>query len=320
MQQIDLVHPIWKMLPLHPQPNQRESLSGYIVRLAEANGLKSVNELARLSGLRKGWSDPDYSSHLTGRLSWIAGCPPDHLQNMTIYHLARHFACPTFSFAEMAPFFQGSLAASLRYCPACLAEHPYYRLSFRFLALAGCALHGCSFLDTCGHCETPLPFLPRRPRIACCMICRGDLRTCQMSPLSQQGRASLERRTYDLERLLTPAELAPEITAALLQGSGFFFLRLRRRMGLAEAAYLLGKNEQVVRAIEEGNWGKRATLTDYWRYTEILDCSLSDVIEAAQTIRGNEDERKLKRRIELIQLVEAVETEDLRHARSENPW
>src|SRR2546421_3505283 len=129
-QQIDREHPIWRMLPLHPQPKPLESLSGYILRLAEANRLKSVNELAHLSGLRSGWRDvriaPDYASFPTGRLAWVAGCLPDNLRDMTFYHLARHFACPTHSFRKMFAFFEGNVASSLRYCPACLAEQPYH--------------------------------------------------------------------------------------------------------------------------------------------------------------------------------------------------
>ena len=115
----DLEHPLWRILPLHPQPQRLESLSGYILRLAEANGLKSVNELAHLSGLRSGWRDvriaPDYSSLPTGRLAWVAECLPDNLRNMTFYHLARHFACPTYSLRRMSAFFEGSVAQSLRY-------------------------------------------------------------------------------------------------------------------------------------------------------------------------------------------------------------
>lgn len=242
MQQMHREHPLWRMLPLHPQPKPLESLNGYILRLAEANGLKSVHELARLSGLRKGWKDQDYSSILTGRLAGIARCDPNHLQDMTCYHLARHFACAGFSVESTSPFFRGSLAPSLRYCPVCLDEQPYYHLTWRFLALSGCVLHGCSLLNTCGHCFAPIPLLPRRPRIACCPTCQGNLRTCPAFPLPQ--RETLERRARDLWWLLMPAELAPEITSALLQGSGFFLLRVRRHMGFAEAARLMGRTNK----------------------------------------------------------------------------
>jgi len=151
------------------------------------------------------------------------------------------------------------------------------------------------------------------------MTCQGDLRTCPLSPLPQQAGVYLESCTRDLELLLMPAELAPEITSALVQGSGFLLLRLRRHMSLAEATHLMGKDEQVMREIEEGNWSRKATLTDYWRYTEILGCSLSDVIEAAQIMRSSEDERRLKRLAELARLVQMEVAEDLRRSLTEGP-
>jgi len=90
-------------------------------------------------------------------------------------------------------------------------------------------------------------------------------------------------------------------------------------MSLAEATHLMGKDEQVMREIEEGNWSRKATLTDYWRYTEILGCSLSDVIEAAQIMRSSEDERRLKRLAELARLVQMEVAEDLRRSLTEGP-
>jgi TniQ len=39
---------IWKRLPLHPQPQPLESFTSYLLRLAEANGLRSIYEIAQL--------------------------------------------------------------------------------------------------------------------------------------------------------------------------------------------------------------------------------------------------------------------------------
>ncbi|HYU71619.1 MAG TPA: TniQ family protein [Ktedonobacteraceae bacterium] len=319
-QQADQDQSIWRILPLHPQPQRFESLSGYMLRLAEANGLKSINELALLSGLRKGWGDvriaPDYSSLLTGKLARIAGCSPENLRDMTFYHLARHFACPTSS-REMSLFFQGSIARSLRYCPVCLAEQPYYRLCWRFLALAGCYKHGCSLLSVCGHCGAPIPLLPLSPHVACCAMCQGDLRICPTSPLPQQTIMHLERRTSDLEWLLMPAERAPEITSALLQGSGLLFLRQRKHLSLIEATHLMGRDRQVIAEMEEGNWGGQATLADYRRYTEILSCSLPDVIEAAHMMRSSEQGRRQRKLDGRARLVQTEVAQDLQRSLTE---
>ena len=88
-------------------------------------------------------------------------------------------------------------------------------------------------------------------------------------------------------------------------------------MGFAEAARLMGMDEQALEEIEEGTWGRKATLVDYWQYTEVLGCSLSDVIEAAQTMRSSEDERRLKRRAEAAQFVHLEVVEDLHRALTE---
>jgi hypothetical protein len=283
-------HGSWKMLPLHPQPQWLESWSSYLIRLAEANGLKSLNELATLTGLTGGWNgvraSPDsYFALSSERLAAISGCTQSTLRNTTFYHLVRHFSCPML---RASRFLQGSIAASLRYCPSCLAGQPipYYRLPWRFLALSGCHTHGCRLLNTCGHCGASIPCLPSVPQFAHCSACRGDLRTCQTAPLAQQERHQLFTRTKDLEMLLMPAEWAPEITAALLRGGGFTLLRQNNHLTTQEAASLMNRDEQIILEMEHGLWGKQATLCDYWQYTELLGCSLSEVVGVAQPARN----------------------------------
>ena len=62
----------WKLLPLHPQPHWLKSLSSYIIRLAEANGFQSTDDLATLSGI---WSWKyahaalDYSAYCAEKVS-----------------------------------------------------------------------------------------------------------------------------------------------------------------------------------------------------------------------------------------------------------
>jgi len=308
----------WKVLPLHLQLHWRESLSSYIIRLAEANGLKSTNDLAVLSGIQS-WTSlsaaPDYSAYSAKRLAGIAGCSPDVLWNATFYHLARHFACPaTFAGEAMRSFLQGSVATSLRYCPLCLAEMPYYRLCWRFLAIAGCPTHHCHLLSTCGHCGTPVPLLPRVPRLLACATCQGDLRACPTSLLPPQAGLHLDRHAHDLDLLLMPTGWAPEIRSALVQGRGLIFLRQRKQWSRTQVAHMMERDEQVIAEMEAGHWGEKATFANYWQYTALLGSSLSEVLEAAQIMRGSEQERKRSRLDELAVL---VQLEDLSRSRAE---
>ncbi len=47
---VDHKQAIWNVLPLHPQPQPLESMTSYLTRLAEANGLQSIHELGALAG------------------------------------------------------------------------------------------------------------------------------------------------------------------------------------------------------------------------------------------------------------------------------
>jgi hypothetical protein len=299
-------HGTWKMLPLHPQPQWLESWSSYLIRLAEANGLKAINELAILAGLRGRWKGvrafPDfYFAVSSERLAGITGCTPSILRATTFYPLVRHFACPLL---RASRFLQGSLASSLRYCPGCLAEQPipYYRLSWRFLALSGCHTHGCRLLNACKHCGTPIPCLPSVPQLAHCSACRGDLRTCPTEPLPQQERDQLSTRTKDLEMLLMPAEWAPEITAALVMRGCFTLLRHNKQLTTQEAAFVLNRDEQIILEMEQGRWDKHATFCDYWQYTDLLGCSLSELVRVAQLARdlGRRKPNRLDERAWLV--------------------
>jgi hypothetical protein len=111
------------------------------------------------------------------------------------------------------------------------------------------------------------------------------VRTCRALPLSQQERDQLATRTKELELLLMPAEWSPEITAALVMGGGFTLLRQNKHLTTQEAASLLNRDEQIILEMEHGLWGKQATLCDYWQYTELLNCSLSEVVGVAQPAR-----------------------------------
>ena len=93
-------------------------------------------------------ASPDsYFAVSSERLAAITGCTQSTLRDTTFYHLVRRFSCPLL---RASRFLQGSIAASLRYCPSCLAGQPipYYRLSWRFLVLAGCHTHGYGIISS----------------------------------------------------------------------------------------------------------------------------------------------------------------------------
>lgn len=273
---------IWKVLPLRPHPEEFESLTSYITRLAEANGLQSLNELGalaggvRLSNLKR---SPDYPVAVSLGLVQITGYPQEQWLSMTFFHLIQHFGC-AMNGNSVHSFLAGSLAASLRYCPICLAKHtPSYSLLWRFLALPGCIKHGVRFLDQCGHCRSPLPLLKSFPQQTLCPTCQADLRSGVPSPLDDDDVELTRRRTNDLKMLLTASPRPLEKVQAKLIGRRFQLLRQQRDLWIPEVAHLLGRDRSVIRDIDYVSRFRQATLSDYMQYADLLRYSLSEIFD-----------------------------------------
>ena len=274
---------IWKVLPLRLHPEELESLTSYITRLTEANGLQSLNELGalagglRLSNLKR---SPDYPTAAYPGLVQITGYPQEQWLNMTFFHLIQHFGC-AMNPNSVHSFLAGSLAPFLRYCPICLAKYAptYYSLLWRFLVLPGCIEHGVRFLDQCGHCRSPLPLLKCFPQQTLCPTCQGDLRTCEPPPLDDDDVELTRRRTNDLKMLLTPSPGLVEKEQAKLIGRRFQVLRQRRDLWIPEVAHLLGRDRSVVRDIDYVSRFRQANLGDYMQYADILGYSLSEIFD-----------------------------------------
>jgi len=280
---MDQERAIWNVLPLHPQPQPLESMTSYLTRLAEANGLQSINELGalagglRLSSLKR---SPDYPASAYSGLAQITGHPQETWLGMTFFHLVQHFG------RSMHPhplhrFLAASLSPFLRYCPICVAEHnpAYYCLLWRFLVLPGCLEHRVALLDQCGHCGSPLPLLRPLPQLLKCPACQGDLRSSIPSPLGIDAFALTERLTDDLKMLLTSEPRCQGKEQAKLIGKRFQFLRQQRDLLIPEAAHLLGRDASVIRDIDYLNRFRQASLDDYMRYADMLEYSLREIFD-----------------------------------------
>ena len=271
---------IWQQLPLHPQPAELESLTSYITRVAQANGLTASAELVALAGgTRSNWqtlrSFSDSSATSVLGLTTLTGCTQTDLEAMTFLPLSRHFGRAN-STQTLRRFLEGSLASHLRYCPLCLAEHdfPYYRLPWRFLILSGCPTHRCQFLDHCGHCDASIPHLPHYPQMAVCPTCRRDLRTCQPSPLSEDEERMLPRRTSDLIFLLSSPAPSQEGDARVAVGKRYSFIRQQRGLSLQEISSLTQQSPKMLSEIEYAGLYKQETFLDHLQYAELLGTSL----------------------------------------------
>jgi hypothetical protein len=285
--EFEALHSIWKLLPLHPPPEPFESMTSYLIRLAEENGLRSMGGFVGLLRISYGrltsiCISPDYPAPFAlAGLSQITGCSEERLQQTTFLPLIQRFGHTRGPHA-LQQFLEGSLASGLRYCPCCLAEHSpaYYSLLWRFLALPGCTEHGIQLLDQCGHCQAPIPLFSFPPRLGRCPACQGDLRKGSVHRLSREAERLSHRRTRDLQILLSPRPRPPELAQAQMIGKQYMAKRLQLDLLISEAADCSGIDQSVIRDIERIGELRRASasLKDYLRYADTLSCSLQEVM------------------------------------------
>src|SRR2546421_3941955 len=269
-------------LPLHPLPRRLESFARDILRLAETKGIQQLQTLSALLGVSAATLTrlSDYPLLNFGTISARIGAMREDLLATTFYHFDKKFGRSTRP-STLARFLRGSLSPHLRYCPACLSEGGYYSLTWRFLALYGCATHRCRLREYCGHCSASLPLFGLPLLIGVCLICREDLGSCSADQLSEQEVEETALRTSDLEYLLTPYPCEQENAIARTVGWSLAMLRRERGLFAQDAAAYMDAPENQIRGIEQGGTEQRAPLHMYLKYADYLGVSLRDVFSDA---------------------------------------
>ena len=270
-------------LPIHPQPEHLESFTSYLTRLAEANGLKTVSGLAftcffdqNLQTLRWQKDNPPVSF---GILPAAAKCSISRLFATTFFHLGKKFERSSLP-QSISHFLSEETARSLRFCPHCIAECPYYLLTWRFLRVSGCAKHSCFLLDTCSYCGFTIPIFAAPLKLGICPNCKADLRSCSTMPLTESEYNNTLFYSREFEFLLLPQPWEAKANARQL-GAYFADLRQRRNLTIVEVAHLLGMTRHNVEGVEYGNVGaSSAPFKSYVKYARFLQVSLQDVFAA----------------------------------------
>lgn len=296
-------------LPLHPAPEPLESFSGYLIRLAELNQMDTVSGLgyalfprARYRPQDQGWY-MDVPLKVFEQMPEATGCSPEQLQATTVYHLLFKFG-----HQDAYPFLRTQLVAYLRYCPACLEEQPYHRLTWRFLVLPGCVRHAGYLLDRCGHCGQRIPLIPYRPlRVGRCPVCGGDLRTCPTETLSSADGEVTVKRTADLDYLLTPQPWEND-PGCIVPSSRTWLQFLRREQQLSEVsiARRLHVATATVRGMESSARRQEVALLEtYLKYADVLGTTWREIFEhMAQQFRQTPADAFQLRSASLLKQVE----------------
>src|SRR5258708_24922825 len=182
------------VLPCRPVPYPDECLSGYVLRLAEANGFLLLWDLA--TDLFPRWSHPDQVTRLRWeypvedwrRLLQRTQLPASAAQAMTLAPLVAKFRPPPdlarSSYLSPSQLLRGVLKPDLQTCPLCLQAAPYLRLRWRLASLTTCPDHRCLLQTHCTACDAVLSVASPILRHLRCAGCGTDLRTLPVLPPS----------------------------------------------------------------------------------------------------------------------------------------
>lgn len=270
------------VLPVHPQPEPLEAFTSYLMRLAEANRIKYPCDLGhRLFPGQNPYGIGILTDHVPVSFDSVpqqACCSETQLLATTFHHLGRKFGRATKGKA-LSSFLHGAIALSLRYCPLCLQEQPYYRLTWRFLSLTGCPRHGCRLFDRCGTCNQPIRLLHNIIQVGVCPACQTPLSTAAAKPLSDQEQRLSQQMEKELTYLLSPQPWETGDVAASV-AVGHLLERLRWQKGLvpADLVHPIGLSAIGVRHLERGKTQTvGVSFQRYLRYAVFMGVSLQQL-------------------------------------------
>ncbi len=281
------------VLAYRPPPYQGECLSGYLLRLAQANGVVSfwdfISDLfptwrgrQRISVLR--W---EYPVDNWGRIPLRTQLSLADLRKLTVAPWIEKFRHPLVlsesDYLSPGHFLRGVVHSYLQVCPLCLQEQPYLRLMWRLAPVQVCLHHSCQLQTKCHECGAPLSDAGGLQRYLHCAMCDADLCGLPVVSASEESLATQQRRQDDLQFLLDPdvklVKLSnphnEEAREDLRQAIGLKFRYLRYQSGHSSGhmAQVVGVSKQMIGSLE---LGERTPLPLYLAYLEVLSRSWPD--------------------------------------------
>jgi hypothetical protein len=291
----------YDVLPCRPHPYAGECLTGYLLRLAEANHLAGFLDL--VFDLFPLWSKTsqlgllrwEYPVEDWGRIPLRTQLPLNDLRRLTVLPWLEKFRSPPVlrqpdrpqrSCYRLSPghFLKQVIAPNLQVCPGCLQTQPYQRLLWRLAPVRICREHACLLQTHCQRCGAPLAVVGRAARHLRCMSCGTDLRTLPFVAASDDLLATQSRLQAKLQFLLDPdvtlvrhrepqedGPTAWDRSSAV--GLKFRYLRTQAGHSVAEMGRRLGVEDGLIGQLE---LGQRVPLPLYLTYLEAFSLSWPD--------------------------------------------
>lgn len=137
-----------RLLPVRPRPREGESLPGYAVRLARANGWTSSGAFLRALGLPNRAFEPARERECIETLHGYTA----HRELLEV-HRFLPFGSRAFTRDELRTF-RNLYFAEPRVCPSCVADSGTHQASWQYLPLTHCLRHHQPLLNACPRCAT----------------------------------------------------------------------------------------------------------------------------------------------------------------------
>jgi AraC-like DNA-binding protein len=274
----------FEMVPLRALPKENESLTSLLVRIAARNRVKTF---AGMGALFFPEQDPgvvkrcaDFPPVKIGKLSTVTNIPEPRILETTFYYLTKNFGRSTRP-QRASRFLLGAIANKLRYCPQCLADDPYYRLSWRFMHITFCSDHCRVLLDRCGYCGKDIPVFAMPPQIGICPSC--DKKLWQLPPGELTlDRISIEKETTALRIILQPITNWHEYGCQdLTKFFGASLRELRQSYGInrPDIGKMLKMDTKYISSFETGDMNRaRLNFSNYLTYMNSIGTTMYDVL------------------------------------------
>lgn len=270
------------VLPFRPPPFQGECLSGYMLRLADANGFGRLwpfvqriypdwtAKTSHMIVLR--WEFPvnDY-----GLLPQLTASSLHTLKALTVAPLVEKFlGTGLIATRSIVPgrLLRGVVNPNLKVCPLCLSSEPYVRLIWRFADVAVCVRHQCRLVGHCQRCGYLLTSADSQQRHLHCASCDADLRLFKSEPVSARECAVQSSRIANLQSTLETGT-PPVEDAVCVIGHKFKYLRHLRKISAKRLARDADIGASHVLDVE---LGRSASIATRLMYLDWLEATWSD--------------------------------------------
>lgn len=155
-----------------PDPEPDESLSGFVLRLAEANGYDRPSGLFGIpQGTTTNLNGRYISKSIAEAVAGLAGLDPDSLVSRAYTGCSERAGRATFYGVELSS--SQISAARPKLCPDCLLGRPILQAAWDLALWVVCPHQGCYLINRCQFCGSPIEW--EISGVALCHHCGSPL-------------------------------------------------------------------------------------------------------------------------------------------------